>query len=148
MSIYCVEQTFHSVPLGPNKLFIYLSFLATSPNKRRCPFLDPVKRKHAYRVPRGGHPTFAPMPIFRESADPAAMAAQLYSSMASSKAKERAANAAVSAERKRLGNANGVRNRRSRGKKGADGGEVPLVLEFPPSLKVIDVIGCPCNLYR
>ncbi|CAM9225060.1 unnamed protein product [Scytosiphon promiscuus] len=48
----------------------------------RCPFLDPVKSKHAYKVPRGGCPYVPPAPVFHEAGDPASMAAQLYSSIA------------------------------------------------------------------
>lgn len=64
------------------------------------------------------------------------MAAQLYSSIASSKAKRAAADAAVAAERQRLSSAaSGGKGRwLGGGGKGAEGG--PLVQQFPPSLKV------------
>lgn len=60
------------------------------------------------------------------------MAAQMYSSIASSKAKRAATDAAVNAERQRLSDV-ASRGRR-RGGEGEEGG--PLVLQFPPSLKV------------
>lgn len=64
------------------------------------------------------------------------MAAQMYSSIASSKAKKAAADAAIQAERQHLSSAaSGGRGRRLRdGGEGAKGG--PLVLQIPPSLKV------------
>lgn len=99
----------------------------------RCPFLDPVKSKHIYRVPLGGRPNYPPTPVFHEAVDPASMAAQMYSSIASSKAKKAAADAAIDAERQRLNSAAGG----GRGRKGG-----PLVLQFPPSLKVHSSEGC------
>eukprot|EP00752_Nemacystus_decipiens_P008616 g7695.t1 len=90
-----------------------------------------VKSKHTYRVPRGGRPNYPPTPIFHEAVDPASMAAQMYSSIASSKAKKAAADAAVEAERQHLSNAAG--GGQGWDGKGRTGG--PLVLKFPPSLK-------------
>ncbi len=102
----------------------------------RCPFLDPVKSKHAYRVPRGGLAAFPSTPKFRGAADPASMAAQLYSSIASSKARKEAAAAAAAASGGEVGGKSPSRSggRRRGGGEGADGGA--LVVEFPPSLKV------------
>ncbi|CAM9564471.1 unnamed protein product, partial [Sphacelaria rigidula] len=64
----------------------------------RCPFLDPVKSKHTYRVPRGGLPTVPSPPIVSANApDAASIAALMYSSVASAKASKAraAAEAAV-----------------------------------------------------
>eukprot|EP00903_Cladosiphon_okamuranus_P010537 g9967.t1 len=97
----------------------------------RCPFLEPVKSKQTYRVPRGGRPNFPSMPVFHEAVDPAAMATQMYSFISSSKAKKAAADAAINAERQRLSSAAG--RGWGRGAKGVEGG--PLMLQFPPSLK-------------
>lgn len=86
-----------------------------------------MKSKHTYRVPRGGRPNYPPTPVFHEAVDPASMAAQLYSTIAGSKAKKATADAAA---------AGGGRGRRLGG--GGEGGEAgPLVLQFPPSLKVL-----------
>ncbi|CAM9261120.1 unnamed protein product, partial [Ectocarpus sp. 8 AP-2014] len=103
----------------------------------RCPFLDPVKSKHAYRVPRGGrlNPP-PPMPIFREAVDSASMAAQLYSSIASVKAKKAAADSAVHAERQQdLGSRGRKDENRNRHRDAGGGTGEPLELHFPQSLK-------------
>lgn len=104
----------------------------------RCPFLDPVKSKHAYRVPRGGRLNAPPpMPIFREAVDSSAMAARLYSSIASVKAKKAAADAAVHAERQQDLGSRGRKDKNRNPHRDAGGGNgEPLVLHFPQSLKV------------
>ncbi|CAM9177663.1 unnamed protein product, partial [Ectocarpus fasciculatus] len=103
----------------------------------RCPFLDPVKSKHAYRVPRGGRLNAPPpMPIFREAVDSASMAAQLYSSISSVKAKKAAADAAVHVERQQALGSRGRKNKdRNRHRDAGGGTGEPLVLHFPRSLK-------------
>lgn len=70
-----------------------------SPVAHRCPFLDPVKSKHTYRVPRGGLPTVPSPPVVSANAPNAAsIAALMYSSVASAKAsKARAAEEAAAA---------------------------------------------------
>ncbi|CBN73996.1 hypothetical protein Esi_0009_0188 [Ectocarpus siliculosus] len=103
----------------------------------RCPFLDPVKSKHAYRVPRGRRLNAPPpMPIFREAVDSASMAAQLYSSIASVKAKKAAADSAVHAERQQdLGSRGRKDKNRNRHRDAGGGTGGPLELHFPQSLK-------------
>ena len=99
--------------------------------------MDPVKSKHAYRVPRGGMPTFPATPVFREAADPASVAAQLYSSIASSKARKKAAAddaAALAASDGRGGRRKSPSRSGERAGEEAEGGA--LVVQFPPSLKV------------
>ncbi|CAM9189565.1 unnamed protein product, partial [Hapterophycus canaliculatus] len=102
----------------------------------RCPFLDPVKSKHAYKIPRGGRSHVPSTPVFYEAADASSVAAQLYSSIASSKAKKAAAAAAAAAA-----DASGRRVPASRGKRRQvaksstmDTGK-PMMLQVPPSLK-------------
>ncbi|CAM9653059.1 unnamed protein product [Ectocarpus sp. 12 AP-2014] len=103
----------------------------------RCPFLDPVKSKYAYRVPRGGrHNAPPPLPIFREAVDSASMAAQLYSSIASVKAKKAAGDSAVHAERLQDLGSRGRRDKnRNRHRDAGGGAGEPLELHFPQSLK-------------
>ncbi|CAM9167030.1 unnamed protein product, partial [Laminaria digitata] len=74
----------------------------------RCPFLDPVKNKHAYEVPRGGDISTLPLsPILQEAVDSNLLAAQLYSSIASTKAKQsEIKDTLADAEWPRLGSAN------------------------------------------
>ncbi|CAM9258655.1 unnamed protein product [Ectocarpus sp. 4 AP-2014] len=102
----------------------------------RCPFLDPVKSKHAYRVPRGGQLNAPPpMPVFREAVDSASMAAQLYSSIASVKAYKAGADSTVHAERQDLGSRGRKDKNRSRHRDAGGGTGEPLELHFPQSLK-------------
>lgn len=109
---------------------------------RRCPFLDPVKSKRTYRVPGGGRPTFPAVPAFYEASDPASMAAQLYSAIASYKSKKQLAETASDRERQRLGNTDGGISKRPKDGAGTASGRAKeenrddtMVVQFPPSLK-------------
>lgn len=48
----------------------------------RCPFLDPVKSKQTYRVPRGGRPAVPATPVLLNASGSASLTAKLYSSTA------------------------------------------------------------------
>lgn len=106
-------------------------FIPTILSRRRCPFLDPVKSKHAYRVPRGGVPTTRAAPACNIASDAAPLATLLYSSVANSRAKK----AKAAAERDRRA-AQGLS--KGGGQNGASGERAsgPLVVEMPPSFKV------------
>lgn len=77
------------------------------------------------------------MPIFREAVDSSSMAAQLYSSIASVKAKKAVADSAVHAERQQDLGSRGRKDKNRNLHRDAGGGTgEPIELHFPQSLKV------------
>lgn len=102
-----------------------------------------MKKKHSYRVPRRGHPNFPATPIFHEASDAASATAQLYSSIASAKAKKIAAEGVKQAERERVSSAKRELSKNRRRGTSAESGDGPgeegaelLTLESISSLKV------------